>query len=368
MQSRDVARLRLLALGIDRPSATTPEAVVTHLGAVQAQDHPGALWSIGLRIAGATRADVERAVADRTIVRTWPMRGTLHFVPAADARWMLELLAPRIIRSVAALHRQLELDAAALHRCRQLVSRALAREPVLSRGALYAALQKGGVATTSLRGIHIIRQLAMERVICQGPHAAKEPTFTLFDDWIPTSRQLERDDALRTLAERYFRSHGPAALRDFVYWTGLTVTDAKIGLHLAQPSLERVEADGGELWMSNERRAADAPPSAAHLLPGFDELIAGYKDRSAMVAPRHAGRILSTANGVFAATLLLDAQVCGTWKRSANAKAVVLEAVPFARLSAAQKKSFDVPRARYSTFLDRPATLQWTTRAAVRRA
>jgi hypothetical protein len=368
MQSRDVARLRLRALGIDRPSATTPEAVVTHLGAVQAQDYPGALWSIGLRIVGATRADVERAVVDRTIVRTWPMRGTLHFVPSPDARWMLELLAPRIIRSAAALHRQLELDAAALRRCRLLVSRALAREPVLSRGALYTALQTGGVSTSSLRGIHIIRQLAMERMICQGPHAAKEPTFTLFDDWISTSRQLERDDALRTLAERYFRSHGPATLRDFVYWTGLTVADAKIGLHLAQPSLERVEISDGDLWMSNQRRATDALASAAHLLPGFDELIAGYKDRSAMVAPRHAGRVLSTANGVFAATLVLDAQVCGTWKRAASAKAVVLEAAPFVRLTAAQKQSFDVPRARYANFLGAPAALRWITRATAGRA
>jgi hypothetical protein len=369
MQPHDVARLRLRAQGIDRPSATTPGAVVTHLGAIQAQDYPGALWSIGLRIPGATRADVERAVVDRTIVRTWPMRGTLHFVPAADARWMLELLAPRIIRSVAGLYRQLELDAAALRRCRALVARALTREPVLSRGAMYAALEQGGESTTSLRGIHILRLLSMERVICQGPHAEKEPTFTLFDDWIRTARPLDRDDALRTLAERYFRSHGPATLRDFVWWTGLTVADAKIGLHLAQSSLERVTTDGAELWMSNERRAARTSTSPAHLLPGFDELMLGYKDRSAMVAARHAGRIVPGSNGMFLSTLVLDGRVCGTWRRSAPAKGVVLEASPFGRLSAAQKKSFGVPRARYADYLGQPATLRWTaTRAAASRA
>src|SRR5258705_3221077 len=122
MQPRDVARLRLRALGIDQPSSTTPEAVVTHLGAVQAQDYPGALWSIGLRIAGATRADVERAIADRTIVRTWPMRGTLHFVAAADARWMLELLTPRIVKGAAGRHRQLELDDATFKKSRTLIA------------------------------------------------------------------------------------------------------------------------------------------------------------------------------------------------------------------------------------------------------
>jgi hypothetical protein len=360
MKPRDVARLRLRALGIDRPFATTPEAIVTHLGAVQAQDYPGALWSIGLRIPGATRADVERAVVERTIVRTWPMRGTLHFVPAADARWMLELLAPRIISGVAGLFRQLELDAAALRRCRQLVSRALTREPVLSRAAIYAALQEGGVATTSLRGIHIIRQLAMERMICQGPHAAKEPTFALFEQWIPDSRQLDRDDALRTLAERYFRSHGPATVRDFVGWTGLTVADAKIGLRLAQPALERIETDEGELWMSNEQPAPDAPAPSAHLLPGFDEIMLGYKDRSAMLAPRYADRIVPGGNGMFLSTLVLDGQVRGTWRRSARAKAIVLEATAFARLKASQKQAFADPTGGYARFLGMSVALTWT--------
>jgi hypothetical protein len=368
MKPRDVARLRLRALGIDRPSATTPEAIVTHLGAVQAQDYPGALWSIGLRIPGATRADVERAVVERTIVRTWPMRGTLHFVPAADARWMLDLLAPRIIRSVAALYRQLELDATAFQRCRLLVGRALTRDPVMARGAIYAALERGGVSTTSLRGIHILRRLSMERMICQGPHAEKEPTFALFDDWIATSRELDRDDALRTLAERYFRSHGPATLRDFVWWTGLTVADAKTGLHLAQPSLERITTNDAEMWMSTALRASEVP-TAVHLLPGFDELMPGYKDRSAMVAPRYAARIGPGSNGIFVPTLVLDAQVCGTWRRTTRGKAVVLEASPFVRLSAAQKKAFDVPRARYADFLGQPAALRWTTtRAATSRA
>jgi hypothetical protein len=368
MQSRDVARLRLRAQGIDRPSATTPEAVVAHLGAVQAQEYAGALWTIGLRIAGATRAVVERAIGERTIVRTWPMRGTLHFVPAADARWMLELLTPRIMKGAEGRHRQLELDAAAFRRSRMLVERALKNEPVMSRGAIFAALEAGGVLTTGQRGIHILQRLSMERMICYGPHAEKQPTFALFDDWIHTSRQLDRDDALRTLAERYFRSHGPATLRDFVGWTGLTVADAKTGLHLAQPSLERVTTGSGELWMSNEPRARETPASAAHLLPGFDELMLGYKDRSAMVAPRHAGRIVPGSNGMFLSTLVLDGQVCGTWRRSTSAKGVVLEASPFGRPSAGQKKSFDVPRARYADYLGMAATLVWSAaRAAASR-
>jgi hypothetical protein len=143
----DVAHLRLLAQRIERPASTTPEAVVTHLGALQAQDYQGALWSIGLRIAGATRADVERAIADRRIVRTWPMRGTLHFVPAIDARWMLELLTPRVMQSAAGRHRQLELDDATFARSRAIIGRALKDQAALSRSAILGVLDQGGVST-----------------------------------------------------------------------------------------------------------------------------------------------------------------------------------------------------------------------------
>jgi hypothetical protein len=361
MQMRfDVPTLRLQAQRIARPESTSPEAIVTHLGAIQAQDYPGALWSIGLRIAGATRADVERAIVDRTIVRSWPMRGTLHFIPAVDARWMLDLLASRIVKGAAGRYRQLELDDATFRRCRALVDRALKGEPILSRGAIFAALEKGGVSTTGQRGIHIIQRLSMERMLCHGPHAEKQPTFALFDDWIRTSRQLDRDDALRTLAERYFRSHGPATVRDFVGWTGLTVADAKIGLRLAQPALERIETDEGELWMSNEQPAPDAPRPSAHLLPGFDEIMLGYKDRSAMLAPRYADRIVPGGNGMFLSTLVLDGQVRGTWRRSARAKAVMLEATAFARLKASQKQAFADPTGGYARFLGMSVALTWT--------
>jgi hypothetical protein len=355
----DIPRLRLHAQRIARPVATTPEAIVTHLGAVQAQDHPGALWSIALRIAGATRADVEAAIADGTIVRTWPMRGTLHFVPAVDARWMLELMAPRIMKGAEGRHRQLELDDATFRRSRSLIAKALTRDPVLTRSALFAVLETGKIPTVGQRGIHIVQRLCMERMLCYGPHSEKQPTFVLFDGWIPTSRQLDREEALRTIAERFFVSHGPATMRDFVGWTGLTVADAKRGVHLAQSSIERVVVDDTEFWMSNSLSIAGDDESRAHLLPGFDEFMLGYKDRSAALSPRYASRIVPGANGMFLATLVLDGQVCGTWRRTARSKSVEIEASPFARLKAADKKAFAEPLARYASYLGVPVNITW---------
>lgn len=353
-----VPRLRLLAQGIAHPRGPSAEAVVRHLGAVQAQDYPGALWSIGLRMPDATRADVERAVIDRAIVRTWPMRGTLHFVPATDAAWMLQLLAPRVLRSRASVYRFHELDDATLQKVRTVIERALTQEAVMTRRALFAELDAAGIPTVGQRGIHILQRLSMERMLCHGPHAGKEPTFTLFENWIRSSCTPSRDEALQLLAERYFISHGPATLRDFANWTGLTMADAKTALHLALPVLERLETEAGEMWMSNALGDDEAPGSRAHLLPGFDEYLLGYRDRSAVLDADHAEQIIPGGNGVFQATLITDGRVRGTWRRSSRRQGTTLRMLPFEPLSAPIRKAFATAADRYARFLGAPVALE----------
>ncbi len=334
--------------------------MVTHLGALQAQDHPGALWSIGLRMVDGTRADVERAIHERTIVRTWPMRGTLHFVPAADAAWMLELLAPRILRSRARLYRHYELDPPTMRHIRSTIERLLTREPVMTRGALFAALDAARVTTTGQRGIHILQCLSMERMLCQGPHAEREPTFVLFDAWIRASHAPSRDEALQTLATRYFTSHGPATVRDFANWTGMTMAAARDGLHLAQPVLAPMRGDSGELWMSSAHEDA-SPDERAYLLPGFDEYLLGYRDRSAVLDAEHAELVVPGGNGVFQATIIADGHVRGTWRRSTRATGVRLRMLPFSSLSAPIRRSLAAAANRYAAFLGIPVALEWTS-------
>ena len=353
--------LHLAAQGIARPIAKSPAEVVTRLGALQAQDHPGALWSIGLRMVNATRTEVERAIAERTIVRTWPMRGTLHFVPAADAGWMLDLLASRVMRGAAGRYRQLELDDATFRRIRTVTRRALSHTPMMTRSTLFAAIDAAGVSTAGQRGIHLIRHLCMEGLLCQGPHAEKEPTFVLMEDWVRESRTVSRDEALQLLAERYFTSHGPASVRDFANWTGLSLTDSRTALHLAKPSLALFDDDGDELWMSNALEAPAGSANGAQLLPGFDEYLLGYRDRSAVLAPEYVERIVPGGNGVFQATLVLDGLVRGTWRRAQKSGAMKLGVHPFVKLSAARRKEVAAAADRYAAFLGIPVALEWTS-------
>ena len=210
MTRNEITRLRLYNQYIFHSDIATPSDVVKRLGAMQAQDYPGALWSIGLRLPGITKTEVEAAIARREIVRTWPMRGTLHFVPAEDTRWMIELMTPRVITSAAHRVRNLELNDDIFEQARQIFTKNLQGGKVLTRSKMNALLDEAGIASKGQRGIHVMWRLSQEGLLCYGPHEGKEPTFTLLSDWVPTAKSKPRDESIALIAERYFISHGPA--------------------------------------------------------------------------------------------------------------------------------------------------------------
>ena len=226
----NIALSRLVNQGIACPTFAQPGAVVDWLGALQAQDYDGALWSIGLRMVSATKPSVEQALAERTIVRTWPMRGRLHFVAARDARWLLALLTPRVIAQTAGRYRQLELNEAIFARSKEVFAKALQGGKQLTREALQQLLEQTGIATTGQRGYHILVRAAQDGLICFGVPRGKQQTFALLDEWVPPAPSLAGDAALAELTRRYFVSHGPATVQDLMRWAGLTAAEAKTGL------------------------------------------------------------------------------------------------------------------------------------------
>ncbi len=284
-----------------------PAAVVDWFGAVQAQDYAGALWAIGLR-SNANRADVEGAIAKGRIVRTWPMRGTLHFVTAKDARWMTRLLAPRVIKKAGARHRALELDEKTFARAEKILTRALAGGNSLTRPEAYRTLARSDVAPDGQRGIHILGTLSMRGVLCIGPHRGKQPAFVLCDEWLPKGRDLEGDEALGELARRYFTSHGPATERDFSWWTGLNLGEARRAIDIA-----------GKIPTPNVKAT-----KMAALLPPFDEYTVAYRDRSAL------GLDVGVAN-LMSPIVLVDGMVAGTWKRAGANAATDVKKTPLVR-------------------------------------
>ncbi len=340
MNTADLLRRRLSAQGLARPLFDEPAAVVSWFGAVQAQDYLGALWAVGLRMRKATEMSVEGALAQRALIRCWPMRGTLHFVAADDARWITRLLAPRILaRHAARWKREFDIDAKTIARSRDVIVRGLEGGRRLERAALYELLETRRIRTGSSRGLHILLIHAMEGTVCLTGRSGKQHTFALLDEWIPTSRVLERDIALAELATRYFTSRGPATLQDFMWWSGLTSKDAQAAIGGAGEKL--VRADGERSYWSGRQRAVPGRPRAPHvlLLPAYDEYTVAYKDRSQLLDTSSDSS--GTGFGLLGPVVVVSGKVVGTWTRKLAKQAVITQVKLHRKLTRAEAVALD---------------------------
>lgn len=351
MAEADLGRRRLAAQGLLAPRFDTPEAVVAWLGAVQAQDWYGSLWAVGSRLRAPSEAAVEAAVAEGRIVRTWPMRGTLHFVAPEDVRWMLALLAPRVIAANRArIERDLGLDAAALERSRKVLEKALGHGRPMARSDVYAALEAAGFDCGQMRGLHITGWLAQQGVLCGGPRVGKQPSFVLLDAWIAPTPPKTREEGLHALALRYFRSHGPATAQDFAWWSGLTVKDAQHAADVVADELLADEIEGRRYLHGGTEPDARTPAPLLLTVP-FDEYLVGYKDRSAAVEPAFVRRVIGI-NGLFNASVLADGKVIGTWKRRLGKDGVAIDTKLFRPLRRNETAGFRRAARCYAAFLD----------------
>jgi hypothetical protein len=357
MTNLEIAHQRLHNQRLTQPTFEKPGDVVAWLGAVQAQDYLGALWALGLRVRNATEDGVEQAIADKTIVRTWPMRGTLHFVAPADARWMLALLTPRIIAGSARRMQQLELDEATIARSKELFARGLEGDRRLTRNEMYQLLEQDGISTAGQRGYHMLARAAQDALICFGAPSGKEQTFVLLDEWAPQAKSLAGEEALAELTRRYFTSHGPATLQDFMWWSGLAAADAKHGLESARTALIQETIDGRVYWLSPQAPGISNPQPTIYLLPGFDEYLLGYRDRSAVLDPAFARQVCPGGNGVFFPTIVIDGRVVGTWKRILKKDKIVMTPSPFYGMSGVEHDAFAEAAERYGAFIGLPVAV-----------
>ncbi|MEO6393637.1 MAG: winged helix DNA-binding domain-containing protein, partial [Pyrinomonadaceae bacterium] len=348
---REIPLWRMRNQYLDGPSAESPTEVVRRLGAVQAQDYYGSLWAIGQRTVDPNKAAIEAAIAARQIVRSWPMRGTLHFVAGQDLRWMLRLLAPRILQQHAArIQRDLELDATSMAAARKVVVRELEQERVMTRPALYQALENAGIYAGGSRGIHIFWSLAQEGVICMGAHSQRQPTVTLLDDWLPPSRMLEGDEALAELALRYFTGHGPATIQDLTWWSGLAAAQARQALELVKRQLEPLVVGERMYWHAgfNDTTVIRAR-IRIDLLPAYDEFTVGYADRSPIMST--LGPNVGRGRVIFHPVVTRNGQVIANWQRFDRKGEVELVIKNFAGAPAPGRRALDAVIRRYGDFL-----------------
>ena len=360
----EIVRRRLGAQRLTRQDLEATAEVVRWFGATQAQEYQWSLYALSLRMpesANVTEADVEQTIAARGIVRTWPMRGTIHFVPAEDAQWMLRLLARRTNRTAASVYRRAGLSDDDFARAGAALVEALRGGQVLPRKALYAALEAAGLATGGeQRGLHLLGYWSREGLLCLGPRAGKQPTFTLLDEWIPNGIQLDDEQALATLALRYYTSHGPATVRDFAWWAGLTLGEARQAIALAADGLAQ-QSIAGEMYWFGAQTPPDAQDTAqfdhnAWLLPPYDEYTVAYADRSAML---QAAGATTDPFVILGPVIMVDGQLVGSWKRTLARDVALLTLTLFAPLDDEQRALIEWAATRYGRFVALPVNVTW---------
>ena len=367
----DIAARRLQAQRLTGEPFTSPRDAIRWLTAVQSQDYGGAKWALGQRSRATTDAQLDRLFDQGAILRTHVMRPTWHFVLPEDIGWLLALTGPRVRAGLVARYRRLELDDKVAARAEALFATALAGGRHLTRPELGEVLSRKRISPEGQRLPHLIMSAELDGLIASGPRRGKQFTYALLEERAAKARALDRDEAVGEVTLRYFRSHGPAQIQDFVWWSGLTMADARAGIALAGGALDHQTIEGKDYWFDSAAGSPERLTMVAHLLPNYDEYTVAYRDRAEIL---HAGQPFDpalfaragtsrTSSISFASVLsnvvTVGGRVRGSWRRTVARGGVRVEIQPLDRFKRAETAAVEDAAGRLGRFLERPVELSW---------
>jgi hypothetical protein len=357
----EIAHRRLHNQHLSGDPLPDPVAVVRHLGAMQAQEYGPAKWSVAQRTRGADDAVMQRLVDDGVILRTHALRPTWHFVAAADIGWIQALTGPRVHQMNGYYNRTHGLDAEFAARANRAMTAALRGGNHLTRPELGEALAKAGCEATGNRLAYVVMRAELDGLVANGVMRGKQHTYALIDERVPDRIELDPDEALAELTRRYFTSHGPATVKDFSWWSSLTLTQIKRGLSVLGSALESTVVDGRTYWYAPGAAPPPEPSPTVHLLQGYDECGVAYTEsRSDLNLAGHA--LPGAGENITIQPILLDSQLVGVWSRRLEKKTVVLQPWLVVRATAAVKRAVERELTRYGEFLGAPTAIVWPER------
>jgi hypothetical protein len=353
MEFKDIAIERLESQHMGSSKLRSPSTLVSWLMAVQAQEYDGAKWSIGLRLGYKTDKYIEKALKSKKIVRTWANRGTLHFVNATDIRWLLKILAPRLIRRNSRRYQELGLDEKTLSKSEAIIEEAVLGTNGIKRSILKEILRENDISTEGQSFPFILQRASLNGLIHQGISINNDPVYHSLKDLplIP----LTHNEALIEISKRYFYSHGPATLKDFVWWSGLTVKNARTGLKSLKSELNKYEIGNKIYWSkigSMNRELKDQTTPNVKILPQYDDYLLAYQDRGASI-DETTKKLLQPKYGRFNRVILINGRVTGTWKREIDGNKVFFKLNYFRSLNDLEYGALISEINDYSRFIDK---------------
>ncbi|PJZ48823.1 winged helix DNA-binding domain-containing protein [Leptospira saintgironsiae] len=355
----NISLTRLKHLHVSSSQYSSAEKVLEALGAIQGQDYAASKWAIGLRAPSLKEEDIESAFLDKKIIRSWPLRGTLHVVSAKDIYWLLDLLGPPTISKYSAHYKKIELDTKVLKKCYSILSKNLSNQNFLTRKEISSILEKSGITTNTTRLSHILQRAGLEGLVCFGPRRDKDFTYTLIEEWIPKIKRVkkQKEESLYDITKKYFDTRAPATLADFVWWSGLNLKDAKTGIESLGSKLISFQKDDQTYYASKKMDIVENNSDTLFLLPAFDEFLLAYTDRRDCMDPPPK-RLLTPADDLFRPTLVINGWVSGIWQREFKKEDVILKVNPYKPLNTNFKKKLKKAAEEYASFLGKNLILE----------
>ncbi len=327
----EIIKQRLQNQQIHAAEANSPTELVAWMGAMQAQDYEMSKWALGVRLPNQTEGALEAALNNGEVLRTHVLRPTWHLVSPTNIRWMLELSRPQIEKIVAGYNQRLGLDFSIRDKSNTIIEKALEEQPNLTRNELMQELENQGIIASDIRAAHLMFHAELTGLVCSGIRKGKQLTYALLDKRAPLTQPLLREEALTKLATLYFQSHSPATLKDFAWWSGLTLTDARKGIENIKEQLETLAIDKTVYYVFPSKTIKTEQKDIV-LLPAFDEYMVSYTDRTAALPLEYTKQAISS-NGIFTPIIVHNGKVIGVWKRKLKTKYVEIELMPFEPIS-----------------------------------
>lgn len=339
----------------------TARDVVAHMGCMQAQDFEWSLRNIALRWIHITKNDILQALNTWEIIRSWPMRGTLHIMLPENAHWMLDLCASRTLSGYEKRRSYLGMDDKHAERALEIFDSVLRWEKQLTRSQLIEELKLWGLPMQTQWWYHLLNYAATRKLICFGPRVWKEDSFVLLDERVTAPKLLNKDQSLIQLTTTYFSWHGPATIQDLARWSGLSNWDIKKWVELTMESgvkIEKIEYNGKVYYCIEQEKQKGTWKESVIFLWWFDEYFIGYKERSEISDTRISSNYYST-NGIFFPLIMVDGYVVWTWKRTIKKNKLIIDYSIHDKTKKVSEKDLMRAAERYGKFLGVEDVIIW---------
>jgi Winged helix DNA-binding domain len=363
MKPSDISRFRLTSQQITGSQFNKAKDLVSWMGAIQAQDFNMAKWAVGVRLHDSTDKTIESAIDSGEIIRIHVLRPTWHFVSPEDIHWMLDLTANQIKSSMKSRDKALELTDKVYSKSNAVIAKTLQDEDHSLREDLVLALNRANIKTDNNRTSHLMVRAELDGIVCSGKLKNNKQTYTLLTNRVSKTKKLTKDEALGTLALKYFTSHCPATLQDFIWWSGLSTSDSRKALEMVKSNFIPETIGKYTYWLTHSFSVSKTRNDLINFLPAYDEFIISYKDRSASLMNEDTKKAVSS-NGIFRPVILINGMVAGLWKRTIKKDKILLETELFRSSVKISKTSIDNAVHTYAQFQNKKVELVANRHAA----